>query len=96
LDSFDIDWQNSIASAEHGYAEYIAVQKFLKSGSILVIDDTPNNLDKIPVDAQLHAKEFFSEFGVFPGKGSFVHKELLKSGDAEILHHSWNVVYRFH
>ena len=95
LDSFDIDWHNSISSAEHGYAEFVAVRAFLKKGSILIIDDTPNNLDKIPIGAHKHAEEFFSEFGVLPGKGSLVHKEILKNGDAEVLHHSWNVVYRF-
>jgi cephalosporin hydroxylase len=43
LDSFDIDWENPIPAMQHGLKEFESVEKYLKIGSVVVIDDTPIN-----------------------------------------------------
>jgi len=44
LDSWDLDLYNSVPSALHGLAEFLAVSNNLQSGSLLLIDDTPHDL----------------------------------------------------
>lgn len=43
LDSFDIDWDKPIPAMQHGLKEFQSVEKYLKVGSVVVIDDTPIN-----------------------------------------------------
>ncbi len=39
LDSWDVKWDNDIASAEHHLKEFQTIEKHLKSGCIVAIDD---------------------------------------------------------
>lgn len=94
LDSWDVDWSAPEASAIHGLNEFDAVKVFLHPGSILVIDDTPKDLDLIPKINQSQAQEYLTKHGVLPGKGSLVLKKFLKEPFGEILSHEFNLVIR--
>jgi len=39
LDSYDVDWNNDTASAEHHLKEFMAIQSFIKPGCVVAIDD---------------------------------------------------------
>ncbi len=94
LDSLDVDWSDPIPSARHGQNEMEAIKSFLIPGTILVIDDTPNSINWIPLADQRVAEKFKNEFGVLPGKGAF-HKVVLRNHEYDILHHDYNLVLKF-
>lgn len=94
LDSWDVDWSDPLPSAEHGLREFDAVRSFLFPGSILVIDDTPSDLELIPSPNRATAIEFESKYGVLPGKGAFIVKLLQSEGFAEVISHEYNLVCR--
>lgn len=94
LDSWDIDWANPLKSALHGRNEMDAIKPYIKPGTVLMIDDTPNSLKWIPVENRAIAVEFKKEFGVLPGKGAFFGAVLAEL-DYQILHHDYNVVLLF-
>lgn len=39
LDSWDVKWENDTDSAEHHLKEFMAIEKFLKPGAVVAIDD---------------------------------------------------------
>ena len=39
LDSWDVDWANDTASAEHHLKEFYAIESFLRPGTVVAIDD---------------------------------------------------------
>jgi hypothetical protein len=39
LDSWDVDWANDTASAEHHLKEFHAIESFLRPGTVVAIDD---------------------------------------------------------
>ena len=94
LDSWDVDWSNPLPSAEHGLNEFEAVKKFLKPGSILIIDDTPSSIEFIPEPYKKVVLDFEKEFGVLPGKGAFIYKSLQADGFATLLSHQYNLVLK--
>jgi hypothetical protein len=91
LDSWDVEWGNPYASAEHGRKELVAIRPFLRTGTIIVIDDTPVSMNWIPVSNQDVASKFKIEFGVLPGKGAFYNQALVGI-DFIIIHHDYNLV----
>lgn len=91
LDSLDVDWGNSFESAEHGEKELLAIRQLLRSGTIIVIDDTPAEMKWIPVSDRVAATNFKNQFGVLPGKGAF-HNRALEGIDFKIIHHDYNLV----
>lgn len=95
LDSWDIDWFNPLASAEHGRSEMNALKSYISNGTILIIDDTPVSTKWIPSEAMEIAIQFRDKFGVLPGKGAFF-AEVFKDFDFSVLHHDYNLVLRFH
>jgi len=94
LDSWDVDWANPLASAEHGRKEMKAIKHHLSQGTILVIDDTPASIEWIPEEGKAAANRFKEEFGVLPGKGAFF-REVLSGLEFSILHHDYNLVLKF-
>jgi len=95
LDSFDINWDDPEPAMKHGLREFKSIEKYLKLNSIVVIDDTPDNLDWIPLTAHLEAKKMHLKYGELPGKGALVLAELRNSSEKyEILYHSYNLVFR--
>jgi len=95
LDSWDVDWENPLESANHGFREFEVIRMKLKAGCILFIDDTPAHLDWIPTEYWEIARKFEKEYGVLPGKGAFVLKILRDEPDIEYLHHAYSVVIKF-
>lgn len=94
LDSWDVDWNDPIPSANHGQREIESIKPLLFPGTILVIDDTPNSINWIPLAQWKSAEKFKEDFGVLPGKGAF-YKNVLKDINYEVLHHEYNLVLRF-
>jgi hypothetical protein len=94
LDSWDVDWADPIASAEHGRNEMKAIKSQISKGTILVIDDTPASMEWIPEEGKEMAIRFQREFGVLPGKGAFF-KEVFIDRDFSILYHDYNLVLKF-
>ena len=39
LDSYDVDWNDDTASAEHHLNEFLTIEPFVRPGTVLVIDD---------------------------------------------------------
>lgn len=39
LDSYDVDWDNDIPSAEHHLKEFLSIEKFITKDTIIAIDD---------------------------------------------------------
>jgi hypothetical protein len=91
FDSWDVDWGNPFASAEHGKKELIAIRPFLRTGTIIVVDDTPVSMKWIPFSDHDVATKFKIEYGVLPGKGAFYNQALVGI-DFVIIHHDYNLV----
>lgn len=87
LDSFDLDLDNPWPSMEHGLQEFVAAEKFLDIGSVVVIDDTP--IDACLLDSR--ARDFAMKSGFVPGKGALVLSKL-DSDKYRILYHHYNLV----
>jgi hypothetical protein len=93
LDSWDVDWSNPLPSAEHGKKELIALKPYLRAGTIVVVDDTPESINWIPFSDRPTAMAFLDEYGELPGKGAFLNSAL-QGVDFEVLYHDYNLVIR--
>jgi hypothetical protein len=88
LDSYDLDFNNPIPSAEHHLKEFNCVKHLLHKGSIILIDDTPCSPEWLD-----HGKyngnyqNFKNNFDPnMTGKGSLVNVELEKMGAKLVMH----------
>lgn len=95
LDSWDVDWENPTQCAIHGLSEFKLVQPYLKKGSVLIIDDTPNSLKWIPSEFHDIAIKYEQKYGVLPGKGALIVKELETNSNVRKIWHDYNCVYFF-
>ena len=95
LDSWDVDWFNPLESAIHGLKEFQAITPKLNNGSILFVDDTPISQDWLPHKFRESTQKFENEYGVFPGKGALILKELLGNLNIQILYHEYSYVVKF-
>lgn len=97
LDSYDLDWSAPEPSASHCLKEWNAARKMFRSGTIVVIDDTPAKLSDIPsFDPRVRraAERYFERHKKIPGKGALILEEIQNHEDIEVLHHGYNVVLR--
>lgn len=94
LDSFDLDFRNPEPSESHGLQEFESVCRYSRKGTIVLIDDTPAELDEVPEAFRHYAKQFQEVNNRLPGKGSLVLKKIQKNGNFEVLWHSYNLVVR--
>lgn len=94
LDSFDLDFEHPEASELHCYREFEKVCQYSRVGTIILIDDTPSNLDEIPTEHQLVAQQIYQKNDRLPGKGALVLERVKNDGSFEILWHSHNLVVR--
>ena len=95
LDSWDVDWKNPNLSAKHGFEEFRLVKPYLKRGSVLIIDDTPNSLKWIPKEYHEIALNYERLYGVLPGKGALILKELESYLNVKKVWHDYNCVFLF-
>lgn len=94
LDSYDLDFLDPEPSEKHCLQEFIGLCKFSRSGTIVLIDDTPANLEEVPEPFRNAARIHLNETGRIPGKGSLV-RELVKFNDSfKVLWDSDNFVIR--
>jgi len=91
LDSWDVDWAQPSMAESHGLAEFVAVHYLMPINSILMIDDTPKDLDLIPREFQAKAREHQLKTGRIPGKGSLVLTHDFFNC-YEIIFHQYNLV----
>jgi hypothetical protein len=95
LDSFDIDWQDPLQAMQHGLKEFEVVEKYLKPGSVIVIDDTPVNTSFLPASARDLAAEIIIKYGVCPGKGALVLAFIKSQPEKyKVIYHNYNLVFR--
>jgi hypothetical protein len=95
LDSWDLDVADPLPAGRHGLEELHAIAPGLGEGSLLLIDDTPAYPDLLPVELRDEARAFESEYGMVPGKGMLVDRELADRTDVTKLHHGYQALYRF-
>ncbi|NQV77770.1 MAG: hypothetical protein HQ490_05375 [Lutibacter sp.] len=95
LDSWDVDWINPMQSAIHGLNEFSSILNSLRTGSIVLIDDTPVSAS---IMERVHPKyiqnflEFKEKYGFFPGKGALVKMLIELSGKHEIIAHEYQLL----
>lgn len=95
LDSMDLDLRNPLACAQHGLEEFLSVEVFLKSGSYILIDDSPNSIEHYPETEHSIVQKFYEEVGAYPGKGSLIEKYIRSHVDKyEILFHNYQLCLR--
>ena len=94
LDSWDLDVENPMPAAAHGFSEYHAIQPALRDGSLLLVDDTPSSLDLYADGDRAGAAKFYEQTGMLPGKGMLLDLHLTNQG-VEKVHHGYQVLYRF-
>jgi hypothetical protein len=96
LDSWDVNWNDPIPSALHGLREFFAVLPCLRSGSLVLIDDTPANESVMGHVQPGHVAAFTTfmrTFGFAPGKGSLVGMYLQTTGRGRLLAHGYQVLW---
>ena len=88
LDSFDLDINNPTPSQNHGLNEFLSLNKKLKKGAIIAIDDTP-------VSYELFGNTQKNEFDFIPGKGRLVLDFLDKNPNLyEVIYHNYSIVLK--
>jgi len=92
LDSWDLDLNDPVPSAEHGMREFHAIKGNLKSGVILFIDDTPSFDFLKTMTLPNAAQEFVDKYGSPPGKGAFVKAYVDEKIKHKVLHHNYSWV----
>lgn len=98
LDSFDLDWNDPSPSAQHCLEEWRAAKPLCDTGTVVIIDDTPQSLGLVPdfdQAARSGAERHQLKFGRMPGKGELVLKEISQRPDIKVLHHGYNLVFQF-
>lgn len=93
LDSWDVDFDAPLPAANHCLREIEAITPGLRSGTLLLIDDSPGAIEDIPGEATEVYREYHSAYGAWPGKGMLAQQVLLERG-AELVHHRYQALYR--
>jgi hypothetical protein len=88
LDSYDLDFNNPLPSAQHGYLEYLQIKDKLRIGSIIFIDDTPKIIENLSDQAKI----FVELYKTLPGKGAFVITDLHFSFEIDVIHHDYSFI----
>jgi hypothetical protein len=100
LDAFDLDPTNPIPSMVHGLNEFLLVLPVLLNfGGLLLIDDTPNTIEKwCEVQGETH-REFLTRFtqmyDILPGKGGLVKQVLGRYPSAQVVAHGYQLLIEF-
>ena len=97
LDSYDVDLNNPEPSENHGYNEFRSIEKYLKSGCLIAIDDTPKDysmFSNLTESSTKIYKERRKQFGnnYTPGKGAKIILNLEIFDDFKIIYHEYSLV----
>jgi hypothetical protein len=95
LDSFDVDFGDPVPAALHALRELWAIRPALRTGSILLVDDTPATLEDVPPPGRPGAAAFHATHGLVPGKGMLVDLCLAAAPGVERLRREYQALYRF-
>jgi hypothetical protein len=95
LDSWDLDALSPVAAALHCVREYEAVQHLLRTGSLLLVDDTPGSEEWLTSDLKAGAEAYRERVGLWPGKGMLLDLMLAEHPRVTKLHHRYQTLYRF-
>jgi len=95
LDSFDLDVGDPYPAALHGIRELFAIRTALRSGSLLLVDDTPATPELCPAGMREPAERFLAREGVMPGKGMLIDRYLEGAPNVTKIHHAYQALYRF-
>jgi len=93
LDSFDLDYNNPSPSGLHGLKELLAIVPLLKKGTILLIDDSPLNINYCPDHAKNSSKIYFDKYGIYPGKGMFIDPIIQNFKNVKKIFHKYQIIY---
>lgn len=93
LDSFDLDYKNPNPSGLHGFKEFIEIVRLLKKGTVLIIDDSPINIEHCPEFAKNDSLKYFNDFGLIPGKGMFIDPIIQKFKNVKKIFHKYQIIY---
>lgn len=95
LDSYDLDWDDPGPSEAHVVAEWEALRGVADPGTLVLIDDTPRDVDWVPRDElATAAARHLRATGAMPGKGARLLRELDDDPSVEVLWHGYNVLLR--
>ena len=98
LDSWDVDWSNPIPAEIHGLAEFLYVFPCLKPGALLLVDDTPKNIEIMEKVQNAFTNQFNlfqNVYGISPGKGGLIKNFLEKNGIGHELMHEYQLLWKF-
>jgi hypothetical protein len=98
LDSWDVNWTDPLASALHGFHEFLAVLPLLRDGALLLVDDTPLNSDVMLSVQPKYVEEFdrFTKvYGFTPGKGTLIKNFLAKNSVGKEIKHDYQLLWEF-
>lgn len=95
LDSYDLDWADPAPSEAHVVAEWEALRPVAGPGTLVLIDDTPLDVNWVPRgDLAAAATAHLEATGSMPGKGARLLRELADDPAVEVLWHGYNVLLR--
>ncbi len=86
LDSFDLDIKNPAPSEKHGLKEFLLLDKFVKKGTLIAIDDTPKEFNLFGLGS--------NKLEHIPGKGALVLNHIKQSGGYEIIYHHYSLILK--
>jgi len=99
LDSWDVDWDSPLASAVHGFNEFLIILPMLKkNGGLLLIDDTPRDgyiLEEVSNKPMQLFEGFYKTYGFTPGKGGLVKHYLQNNKIGKEVAHEYQLLWRF-
>jgi len=95
LDSFDLDPEDPMPSAEHGLREWEALLPYTSTGTLVLVDDTPLDLEWVPGWWGDAAVQFRDRTGFLPGKGALIEQAVASLDGVTKIWHGYNVLYRF-
>jgi hypothetical protein len=94
LDSWDVNPREPLSAAIHGLNEFRALYSHLKSGSLVLVDDTPKFMTDEEYLLYPKMKEFKNIYGQTPGKGALILANLVDFPDMEIVSHEYSLLLR--
>lgn len=97
LDSWDVDWSDPVPSALHGLNEFLTIYPALQPGSLLLIDDTPLDVDQLKNAHPDQIENFYAackKYSFTPGKGSLVKIWLQERNIGQQLSHGYQLLWR--
>lgn len=98
LDSWDVDWDAPLPSAMHGLHEFMVLLPGLRSGGLLLIDDTPRDETVMQRVQPRHVGAFAAferAYGFPPGKGALVRNFLVQNSIGKQLRHDYQLLWQF-